>query len=262
MPKHTYWLTYLLDKFPALKHNAQALTRPFGDEFLGHQHPDYKATEPVLTSLLYMAVLVIVALAVRSKVMKLKEAVVPSDKLTLTTFFEVLVSYFYDLAKDVMGAHNAKRYFPIIGASAVFILFCNLIGLVPGFSSPTSSWSVTLGCALVVLVVFNYYGLKENGLGYLAHFAGPKWYLAPIILPIELFSTIIVRPFTLSVRLMVNISVDHLLGALFLGLVTLFVPIPIMLLGVIVCVVQTIVFCLLTCVYIGLATEKHDEAHH
>jgi len=261
MPKHTYWLTYLLDKFPALKHNAKALTRPFGDEFLGHQHPDYKSTEPVLTSLIYMAVLVLLAIAVRSKVQRLKEAVVPSEKLTLTTFFEVLVSYFYDLAKDVMGAQNAKRYFPLIGASALFILFSNLIGLVPGFSSPTSTWSVTLGLALVVLIAFNYYGLKENGTAYLAHFAGPKLYLAPIILPIELFSTLIVRPFTLSIRLMVNIAVDHLLGALFLGLVTLFVPIPIMLLGVIVCIVQTIVFCLLTCVYIGLATEKH-EAHH
>lgn len=261
MPKHTYWLTYLLDKFPALKHNARALQRPFGDEFLGHQQLDYRANEPVITSLLYMLVLVLIALAVRSRVVRLKQAVVPSDTLTLTTFFEVLTSYFYDLAKDVMGAANAKRYFPIIGASALFILFSNLIGLVPGFSSPTSSWSVTLGMALVVLLTFNYYGLKENGVHYLAHFAGPKWYLAPIILPIELFSTIIVRPFTLSIRLMVNIAVDHLLGALFLGLVTLFIPLPIMMLGIIVCVVQTVVFCLLTCVYIGLATEKH-EAHH
>ncbi len=264
MPKHTYWLTYLLDKFPALKQNAKNL----GDGIVCStvappcaSHPDYKSTEPVLTSLLYMAILVLLALAVRSKVTKLKEAVLPSEKLTLTTFFEVFVGYFYGMAKDIMGPANAKRYFPLIGASGLFIFFSNFAGLIPGVSSPTSSWNVTLGCALVVLITFNYYGLKENGWHYIAHFAGPKWYLAPLIFAIEIFSVLIVRPLTLSIRLMVNIAVDHLLAALFLGLVTLFVPLPILLLGVIVCLVQTIVFCMLTAVYIGLATEKHEEAH-
>jgi F-type H+-transporting ATPase subunit a len=262
MPKHTYWLTYLLDKFPALKQNARNL----GESVIGHQDPDYKSTEPVLTALLYMVILTVLALVVRKRVTSSKDAVIPSDKLTLTTFFEVFIGYFYDMAKDVMGPANAKRYFPIIGASAMFIIFSNIIGLIPGVGSPTSSLNVTLGCAIVVFVTFNYYGIKENGLGYFAHMMGPKWYLAPLIFPIELISTC-VRPITLAVRLMVNIAVDHLLAALFLGLVALFVPVPILLLGVIVCVVQTIVFCLLTSVYIGLATEHqeheaHAEAHH
>ena len=255
MPKHTYWFTYILDLFPGLKHNAQVL----GHSFIGHQHPDWRATEPVLTVLLYMAVLLVMAIYVRSRFRKLDDAVIPDDKLTLPGFFEILLGTFYGMARDVMGPKNAKRFFPIIGAAALFIFFSNIIGLVPGFSSPTSNLNVTLGCAVAVFLAFNYYGIKENGFAYIAHLAGPKWYLAPLIFPIEVISTF-VRPVTLAMRLMVNISVDHLLGAIFLGLVALFVPVPIALLGVIVCVVQTIVFCLLTSIYIGLATE-HAEEH-
>ena len=268
MPKHTYWLTYLLDKLPALKANAHNL----GTSIIGGEEPTYRSTEPVLTSLLYMVILTVIALVVRGRITRAtstsagaRDAVIPSDKLDTTTFLEILIGYFYDLAKDVMGAKNAKRYFPLIGGSAMFILFSNLIGLIPGIGSPTSSLNVTLGCAIVVFVTFNYYGIQENGLGYFKHMMGPMLILAPLIFLIEIVSTC-VRPITLAVRLMVNIAVDHLLGALFLGLVALFVPIPFVLLGILVCVVQTLVFCLLTTVYIGLATEHqeheaHGEAH-
>src|SRR6185503_19472465 len=101
------------------------------------------------------------------------------------------------------------------------------LGLIPGFNPPTSNLNVTVGCAIMVFIAFNYYGLKENGWGYLAHLAGPKWYLAWLIFPIEVIS-LCVRPVTLSVRLMVNMAVDHLVGSIFLGMVALFVPIPLM----------------------------------
>ncbi len=255
MPKHTYWFTYVLDLFPGLKHNAQVL----GDSFLGHEHPTWRAAEPVLTSFLYMGIILVLALYVRSRFRKLDEAVVPDDELTLPGFFEMFLGTFYGMARDVMGPRNAKRYFPIIGGASLFIFFSNFARMIPRFSSPTSSLNVTLGCALAVFLAFNYYGLKENGFAYIAHLAGPKWYLAPLIFPIEVIS-LCVRPVTLAMRLMVNISVDHLLGAIFLTLVALFVPLPVMLLGVIVCIVQTIVFCLLTSIYIGLSTE-HAEEH-
>jgi F-type H+-transporting ATPase subunit a len=108
-----------------------------------------------------------------------------------------------------------------------------------------------------VFIAFNFYGLQANGLNYLRHFAGPKWYLAPLIFPIEVISTC-VRPVTLSIRLMVNMSVDHLLGTIAIAIVTLLVPVPLMFLGIIVIVVQTLVFSLLTAIYISLATE-HEE---
>jgi F-type H+-transporting ATPase subunit a len=255
MPKHTGFLTYLLSKVPALRENAHNL----GDSFVGHHPVEYRGLEHVFTSMLVILVLIYLAAEVRVTYKKLDEAVVPDDTLTLRTFFEAFFAYFYNMARDVMGPKSAKRYFPLIGGSAAFIFFSNALALIPGFNPPTSNLNVTLGCALLVFISFNYYGIKENGWGYLAHLAGPKWYLAPLIFLIEVISTC-VRPVTLSIRLMVNMAVDHLMASIFIGLVALLVPVPLMLLGIIVVVVQTLVFCLLTSIYIGLATEKAE--HH
>jgi F-type H+-transporting ATPase subunit a len=255
MPEHTGFLTYLLAKLPALRENAHNI----GKTFIGHHPVDYRGLEPIVMSLLVIVFFVLLAGDVRSQYRRLSEAVVPDDKLTLRTFFEAFFGYFYNMAKDVMGPVNAKRYFPLIGGAAAFIFFSNASALIPGINPPTSSLNVTAGCALTVFIAFNYFGLKENGFGYIAHLAGPKWYLAPLIFPVELISTC-VRPVTLAIRLMVNIAVDHLVVSIFFGLVALLVPVPLMMLGIIVVVVQTIVFCLLSCIYIGLATEKAD--HH
>ena len=91
------------------------------------------------------------------------------------------------------------------------------------------------------------------------HLAGPVWYLAPLVFPIELIS-LFVRPITLALRLMLNMSVDHLILSIFMGFLTVLLPIPVIILGCIVVLVQTLVFTLLTCIYIGLATE-HEEHH-
>lgn len=256
MPKHTGFLTFLLGSWDTLRYNA----RNVGNTFIGNQPVDYRGLEPIFMSMLVMLVFIGLAFSVRRQLRRVGEAVVPEERLTLRTFFEAFFGYFYNMAKDVMGAKNAKRYFPIIGGSAAFIFFSNATALIPGMNPPTSSLNVTLGCALLVFVAFNYYGLKENGWNYIAHFAGPKWYLAPLIFPIEIISTC-VRPITLSVRLMINISVDHLIASIAIGLVALLVPIPLAFLAVIVVVVQTLVFCLLSCIYIGLATEHHEEHH-
>lgn len=256
MPEHTSFLTYLLARFPALRENAHNV----GLSFIDHREVDYRGLEPIFMSLVVILLFAYLAGEARPALRQLDDAVIPEDTLTLRTFFEAFFGFFYNMAKDVMGAANAKRYFPLIGGSAAFIFFSNAIGLVPGFSPPTSSLNVTLGCASLVFIAFNYYGLKENGWGYLAHLAGPKWYLAPLLFPIELISTCI-RPVTLSIRLMVNMAVDHLIGSIFLGLVAVFLPIPLSFLALIIVAVQTLVFCLLTSIYIGLATEKHEHEH-
>lgn len=255
MPEHTTFITYILSKFPALQENAQNL----GNSIVYGRQPTWRSFEPIVTATLVVVIVLALALRARMKLVKVDEAVVPDDKLTLRTFMEALVGFFYNMTKDVMGPVRAKRYFPIVGAAALFILISNLMGLVPGFGPPTSSLNITLGCALVVFILFNFYGLQANGFGYIKHLAGPKWYLAPLVFPIELISTC-VRPITLSVRLMVNMAVDHLLASIFIGLIALLVPVPLMFLGTIVIVVQTVVFCLLTAIYIGLATE-HEEHH-
>ena len=146
---------------------------------------DYRGLEPIFMSLLVLLTVVWLAAEVRGQYRRLDESVVPDETLTLRTFFEAFFGYFYDMAKDVMGAANAKRYFPLIGGFRGIHLLLERPRLVPGFNPPTSSLNVTMGCALLVFLSFNYYGLKENGWGYLAHLAGPKWYLAPLVFPIE-----------------------------------------------------------------------------
>jgi len=219
--------------------------------------------EPVVASLFVALVILVLAFMTGGQVRNLDEAVIPDDTLSLRTFMEVFIGYFYDLMKDMMGAKRAKRYFPIIGTLALFIFFSNILGLIPGFSPPTSSLDITAGCAVVVFITFNYYGIKENGLGYFKHLAGPVWWLAPLIFPIEVLS-LCIRPVTLCVRLMLNMAVDHLLVTIVLGMFALLLPIPIMILGTLVCVVQVLVFCLLTSIYISLATEheEHEPSAH
>jgi F-type H+-transporting ATPase subunit a len=262
MPEHTSWLTFLLAHVKeTLAQNAHSI----GDSFVGKHPANWQSFEPITASILIAVLVLALAAGARSRLSNVDEAVIPEDRLTLRTFMEVFLGYFYDLTKSIMGPERAKRYFSIIGASALFVFFCNVMALVPGFPIATTSLSVTLGCALVVFVVFNFYGLASNGRAYLAHMAGPVWYLSWLIFPIELFSTL-VRPLTLAVRLMLNMAVDHLLLSIFLGLVAVFVPIPLMVLGVLVILIQTLVFTMLTAIYIGLATEPmhHDEhhAHH
>jgi F-type H+-transporting ATPase subunit a len=255
MPEHTSLITYLLAWFPALRQNAHNL----GESFPPPGHAvEYRGLEPIFGSMLVIALVVYLAASVRGELRALEDAVVPDETLTTRTFFEAFIGFFYNMAKDVMGARNAKRYFPLIGGSALFIFFSNSLALIPGFNPPTGNLNVTFGCAITVFILFNYWGLKENGWGYLAHLAGPKWYLAWLIFPIEVISTC-VRPVTLSIRLMMNMAVDHLVGAIFLGLIAIFVPVPLMFLGIIVILVQTLVFCLLTSIYIGLATEHAEH---
>lgn len=254
MPEHATWLTFLLGMMKDnLEHNAHFLGRSFIDGV----EPSWQSWEPFAASLLVVVLALGIALRVRGQIAA-EGAVVPQSELTLRTFLEVFFEYFYDMAKSVMDAERAKKYFPIIGTSAFFIFLSNALALIPGMPVPTSNLNITLGCALVVFVLFNLYGIKEQGFGYLKHLAGPVWYMAPLIFPIELIS-IIVRPVTLAVRLMLNMAVDHLILSIFVGMVAVLVPLPVMLLGVLVLLVQTLVFTLLTCIYIGLATEH--EAH-
>jgi F-type H+-transporting ATPase subunit a len=260
MPEHTSFFSYLIAAFPALQHNLGI----FGTSLFGHP-VDAHGIEPLVASLFVMLVLVGLALAIRPQLVDHDKSVVPDARLTARTFLEVFVGYWYGTMKDMMGPRRAKRYFPLVGSLACFIFFANALGLIPGFVPPTSNWNVTMGCALVVFVMFNYYGVKENGLGYLKHLFGPyiAWWGIPInllLFIIEVVSTLI-RPLTLSIRLMLNMAVDHLLVTLMLGMIALLLPIPVMILGTLVIVVQVMVFCLLTSIYIALATEheEHDE---
>jgi len=259
MPEHSSWLTLILSHFrETLDHNADML----GESLVGKQAPTWHSFEPLAASLFIVTLILLVAARVRSRLNQTDEAIIPEDKLTLRTFMEAFLAYFYDLAKSVMDAERAKKYFPLIGTAATFVFFANVMALIPGMPVATSNLNITLGSAVVVFVLFNAYGLMTNGWGYIAHLAGPAWYLWWLMFPIEVIS-LFVRPVTLAVRLMVNMAADHLLLGLFLSLVALLVPVPLMLLGCLVVAIQTLVFTMLTCIYIGLATEHEAHgAHH
>jgi F-type H+-transporting ATPase subunit a len=255
VPEHTSFLTLLLAHAKeTLAHNAGYL----GDTVVDGKPPTWQSTEPIISALIVALLLVFIGFRTRARLKRLDERVIPEERLSLSTFIELFLGYFYDLAKSIMGPERAKKYFPVVGTSACFVFLSNLLAMVPGAPVPTTSLGVTLGCGLVVFILFNIYGLKENGLAYIKHLAGPAWYLAPLMFVIETIS-LLVRPFTLALRLMLNMSVDHLIVGIFGGLVAVLVPLPFMALGVLVLIVQTLVFTMLTCVYIGLATEH--EAH-
>jgi F-type H+-transporting ATPase subunit a len=185
------------------------------------------------------------------------QGIVPPRTMNLRNFFEYNTESIYGMAEGAMGEKNATRFLPLIGALWIFILFNNLIGLIPGFIAPTDTLKTNAGIAIMVFVLTHYYGVKEHGLAYFKHFLGPSPVLAPLMLPIEIISHF-ARPLSLMVRLMGNMMADHKVVFSFFALVPLLVPLPFMLLGLLVCLIQALVFCTLTMVYISMAIE-HDE---
>jgi F-type H+-transporting ATPase subunit a len=148
-----------------------------------------------------------------------------------------------------------------MGSLAFFILFSNLLGLVPGFLPPTDNLNTTVACALVVFFATHYYGIKTHGLKYIKHFMGPVWWLSPLFFIIEVISHL-ARVLSLSMRLFGNIMADHTLLSLTLltpSFLVIFLPPLAMFLGIFVSLIQAFIFTLLSMVYISLAIE---EAEH
>ncbi len=217
-----------------------------------------------------LVVMIVLLLAARARADMRRagaEALIPDPHPSVRNFIEVSLEWFYNQACAIIGEKEAKRYFPVIGSLALFIFISNILGLVPGFAPPTDNWNTTFGCSIFVFLYYNYHGLRVNGLGHIAHMANPAgmwwgWFLAPLMFPIELVSHF-ARPFSLGVRLAANMVGDHAVLAAFLGLVPILVPLPFLALGLVVCIVQTLVFVLLTMIYIALAVEDaHHDEHH
>jgi F-type H+-transporting ATPase subunit a len=161
------------------------------------------------------------------------------------------------LAEGVIGRHF-ERYVPLLAAFFVFILTANLIGLVPGFVSPTSNFNVTLALGVISFLAYNVYGMKAAGVGsHLRHFLGPVIWLAPLMLLVEIFSQSF-RPISLGIRLFANMFADHEVVSIFTNLTKVVVPVMFYVLGAFVCVVQAFVFTMLSAIYISLSVS-HDH---
>lgn len=190
-----------------------------------------------------------------------RDAIVPPNKLNLRNIFEMFTDAIVSVASGVMGEKNARRFLPLIGTFACFIFFSNILALIPGFAPPTATVKTNLALALVVFVMTHVYGIREHGLAYFKHFLGPIIWLAPLMLIIEIISHI-ARPVSLTMRLVGNIAADHKVVAAFFALVPLLVPVPFLVLGVLVCIIQTMVFCILAMVYIqGAVAHEHGDDH-
>ncbi len=173
---------------------------------------------------------------------------------TVQHVVEGIEGFIGDMAEETIGGHHYQRYVPYLVTLGLFILVGNLIGLVPGLESPTGVPVVPLGCTLVTWFYYHYHGVRENGvLGYLKHFAGPVWWLAPLMFLIEIFSHL-ARVLSLTIRLFANMFAGEMVTLVFFSLIPLFVPIIFMGLHIGVAVIQTYIFVLLACVYLGEAT--------
>lgn len=199
--------------------------------------------------------LMILAVLGGSKFRK-NQMVEPSGKLDFATFFEIVVGGIYNFTKNSLG-DKAKPVFFLTGTFVGFIFFNNALGLIPGFNPPTEQFNTTIVLGLSTFVAYNIMGIKEHGFSYVKQFLGPAWYLAWLMLPIELISHL-VRPLSLALRLFGNITGDHKVGAVFFGLVPVIVPLPFLGLGLFVAGIQTFVFLLLTLVYMQMAVS-HDH---
>lgn len=195
--------------------------------------------------------LIVLSIIYYRKLKSTKDALIPDSRLTLRNLMELIGEWILSLLEEIIGPEG-KRFLPLVGTVFIFILFSNLLGIIPGFSPPTSNLNTNAACAITVFLAYNYYGIKEHGWRYGKHFIGPVWWLFFLFLPVEVISQLF-RPLTLSVRLFGNIYGDHTVLEKFLEFVPLGMPALIMVLGIIVSVVQAFVFALLTMIYISFA---------
>jgi F-type H+-transporting ATPase subunit a len=169
-------------------------------------------------------------------------------------FAEMIHEFVGGQADQIIG-HGYERFQSFATIVFLFILSCNLIGLIPGINSPTELEAVTLALATATFLYFNFYGFKEQGfVGYLKHFAGPVWWLAPLMFPIEIVSNV-ARVMSLSVRLYANMFAGGLVTLVFFSLVPVGVPVVFLGLHLMVSVIQAFVFMLLVMIYLALAVQ-------
>lgn len=238
---HQLWITALLNKYLAGVVNAV-----LGVLHVNPAHPQAPITDYVAMQLLVFVLLVLTFALVRSRISV-------ENPGNLQHVFESIDSMISQQGLEVIG-HGYERYTNYLITLGIFILTCNLIGLIPGFEAPTAVPSVPLGCAVVTWIYYHMQGIRENGPGYIKHFLGPVWWLAPLMFVIEIASHL-ARILSLTVRLFANMFAGDMVTLVFFSLFPIAIPVIFMLLHVGVSFIQTYIFVLLATVYIGEAVE-------
>ena len=205
-----------------------------------------------LTHMLFAAFIVIFLAKMATKSMSL----VPKGTQNV---METYVGGVLQMIVDVVGKEEARKYFPLIATIGLFVAVANVIGIVPGFESPSGSLDFTVALAIVVFVYYNYEGIRKNGvIKYFAHFMGPMPVLAPLMFPIEIVSHIS-RIISLSFRLFGNIKGDDLFLMVLLLLAPIVAPLPAFALLSFMALLQAFIFMMLTTVYIASAIHISDD---
>ena len=173
---------------------------------------------------------------------------------------EATVSGILYIGKDVANEEIARKYLVLAGSLAIFIFMANFIGIIPGFEAPSGNVNFTLTLALIVFIYYHFEGIRAQGLGhYIAHFAGPVKWLAPLMFPVEILSHFS-RIISLAFRLFGNIKGDDLFLAVLLMLAPWVFPLAGYALLTFSAFLQAFVFMVLTYVYLYGAVTGQEEA--
>ena len=232
---------------------------------LGLTNPDHQKLATALlmgAGLLYFGQKAAKTLAKRRNRYGAGVGVVPEDKISTSGVADLLIEGFVNFQDSILGKEN-RKYLPLTATIFFYTLLLNIIGLIPGVPAATTTVWITVPVALLIFFGFNYYGIKEQGfVHYIKHFAGPIWWLAPLIFVLEVMGTFL-RILTLNLRLYWNVSADHVVLGVFTDLVPVLAPIVFYVLGTFVCFMQAFVPTILTMIYILLATQHEEsEGHH
>jgi len=238
------WFTALLNHY-----FAGPVTALLQILHLPPKYPQAPIANSVAMEVLVFIFLLIVFLMVRSRLSV-------DQPGALQHIFEGAQGFVEGQSHEIIG-HHSEGYTPFLMALGFFILCCNLLGLIPGFESPTATPLVPLGCAICAFVYYQVQGFRHAGIGYLKHFLGPVWWLSWLMLPIELISHL-ARMLSLTIRLYANMYAGDMVTLVFFSLVPLGVPILFLGLHIGVSLLQTYIFVLLTTVYLqGAVADEH-----
>jgi F-type H+-transporting ATPase subunit a len=239
------WFTAFLNKILAAP--ALALLTALHIQPADPAHPISNA---VAMQIFVVGILLIFFALVRSSLSVEKPGMVQHS-------FEAIHGFFNTLAHDIIG-HGYKRYVPFVATMGFFILLSNLLGLIPGFLSPTQFYFVPLGCAIATWVYYHMHGVRQQGpVHYMAHFGGPVPAMFPLMFIIEIISHT-ARLMSLSIRLWANIFAGDLITLAFFSLIPIGLPLLFLGLHFAVAILQTFIFVMLTTIYLaGAVGEAH-----
>ncbi len=229
MEAHFTWFNLLLEKFG-----------------ISHEYV------PVACSIFATIIIVLLCIAGRVALGSGEKAIEPAGRFSLKGAFEAFTEMMVSMTDMVLG-HHGRVYLPMFGAIFFYILVNNLIGLLPGFAAATSNINATLALGLFSFIAYNAIGFAHSGIHYAKHYMGPVWWLVPLLLPIELISNF-VRPFSLGIRLSVNMTADHAVLGTFIDLTKVIIPVIFYGMGTFISLVQAFVFTVLSMVYVMMAT--------